>query len=295
MIGDIKHIVIFQSLQDQDKKTGEVLYDEQIRRPIDFYPDRKKVETHKFHNLKSADELIEWLKYYQTNAKYLIGGIVLHFEMHGNTGLLACADGSSVTWEELDELLRPINVETKNNLFITMAACYGRYVYKKIIDLRSLDESNRSIKKSACSGFISASKEVSSDEIEDYFGRLFEKMIECGNIVDAHLRTLEEKLKEDGKIEEELIKLKAKNILPKDCGPNELILRLGEDKFSFYYTDVKRLVECSSQSLAWKLRNDPSTRMSIEIPGMTEKERELLIEKVFEDQQTMLKHAFDFS
>jgi hypothetical protein len=313
MVGDIKHIVIFQSLQDADEKTGLLLYENHIRCQIDYYSGG--VKTHKFHDIKSASELIELLKAYQTKAKDLTGGIVLHFEMHGNTDHLACADGSFVVWEELAGLLRPINVATGNNLYLTMATCYGRYVYKKIIDLCStvntgvegnlsvaeafkqeehLYESIGSIKKSACQGVISSSKEVSSGEIEVYFERLFEKIIKYGNVGTALWDTLAEKIEEDGNTKEELLKLQAKDP-QKAWSPEELVLTLIKDKYSFYYQDIRMIAECATQSIARKLRNDPLLRMSVGTPEMTEQERDHLIERVIKYNQAVLNHIFDFA
>jgi hypothetical protein len=55
-----------------------------------------------------------------------------------------------VVWEEIVDLLRVININTKNNLYITMGTYYGGYMFKGV----------NHHKKSPYSGYISAIKEV---------------------------------------------------------------------------------------------------------------------------------------
>jgi len=54
----------------------------------------------------------------------------LHFECHGNHDGLVLASDELLSWSDLCDLLRPINVATRMNLFVSLAACYGeRLVY----------------------------------------------------------------------------------------------------------------------------------------------------------------------
>jgi hypothetical protein len=175
MIGDIKHIIVIQSLLNE-RLTGEEIYNDCIRRRIDY---QNKSMTHCLHNVHSKKELVEILKYFQFNASLLTGGILIHFEMHGDVNLqgLILSNRELIGWKELVELFRPINIITCNKLFITMATCNGRFLYKGVDPYQ----------KSPYSGFISASIEVKIDEIVDKFSILFEHLIENGNLVDAYL------------------------------------------------------------------------------------------------------------
>lgn len=49
----------------------------------------------------------------------------LHFECHGSSDGLVLASGELVSWEELRDLLTPINVACRLNLFVSLAACHG--------------------------------------------------------------------------------------------------------------------------------------------------------------------------
>jgi hypothetical protein len=175
VIGNIKHIVIIESLVDE-RLTGTEIYKDCVRRRIDLYD---KDMTHRFHGVNSKSSLIEVLKYYEHNVKYFTGEILLHFEMHGDSKLkgLVLSNGELIEWEELIDLFRPINIITCNKLFLTMATCNGRFLYKGIDPY----------KKSPYSGFISASTEVYPDEIVDKFSSLFEQLINNGNLVNAYL------------------------------------------------------------------------------------------------------------
>lgn len=179
MVGNIRHIVVFESLPNGEKKTGEELYKDCISRQIDLLQNDSIKMSHKYYNVRNKGELIELIKYYQVNAEFLNNGLLFHFEMHGDSDLkgLVLADGSLITWKELVELFRPINVTTKDKLFITMATCNGRYLYQGV----------NAYEKSPYSGYISASKEVLVNEILEDFAILFEELIDNGNIVAAYL------------------------------------------------------------------------------------------------------------
>lgn len=175
MVGDVKHIVIIESLHEE-RKTGKELYDDCVKRRIDL---QEKDFTHNYHSINTKNDFFEILKYYIHNCPYMDGGILIHLEMHGdeNKNGLILSDGSLITWTELNDLFREINIITKDQLFITMATCFGRYLYLGIDPY----------KKSPFSGYISASVAVYPSEIIDKFLILFENLIEKGNLVEAYL------------------------------------------------------------------------------------------------------------
>ncbi|WP_294963151.1 hypothetical protein [uncultured Flavobacterium sp.] len=184
MVGDIKHIVVIQSLFDEDKKTGAELYNDTIRMQIEYMQAQNIKMTHSFHNVEDKEALIEILKYYGANSPYIQGGIVIHLEIHGLENLegLILKNRSIINWEEVSDLFREININTCNKLYVTMATCYGRYLYKGV-DPK---------KKSPYSGYISASQEVTTGEVMEDFTLLFQSLIESSNLVKSYLE-LEEK------------------------------------------------------------------------------------------------------
>ena len=175
MIGDINHIVVIESLI-KERETGTELYNDIISRHIDF---RKSQMTHNLHKVHSKEEFKKLLSEYHANSAHMSGGILLHLEMHGNdqlTGLIL-SDGTLLTWEELVVLFRPININSCNNLYITLATCNGRFLYKGV----------HPHDKSPYSCYISASETVSNTEIIEQFSILFERLIANGNLVNAYL------------------------------------------------------------------------------------------------------------
>lgn len=184
MVGDIKHVVVIQSLSPEDKKTGKELYEDVIKMHINFTQPPILKMTHKYHDVSTKDSFIEVLKFYVINSEYMAGGIVIHLEMHGSSDKagLVLGDGTMILWEELVDLLRQININTKNNLYLTMATCFGRYMFEGVSDL----------KKSPYSGYISASKEVMPDEIITDFSIVFETLIATGNLVYSYLQLEEQ-------------------------------------------------------------------------------------------------------
>lgn len=180
VVRKINHIVIIQSLPAGDIMTGKQLYDDVVERHIDLLQDSSIKMTHQFFDVKDRDRFISSIKYIEANAPYIPGGILIHFEIHGNKdeGGLVLADHSLIPWKELVELLRPINIATCNKLFITMATCYGRFLYLGV-------DPNL---KSPYQAYISASQEVKTEEIIDKFSFLFESLIECGDLISAYLK-----------------------------------------------------------------------------------------------------------
>jgi len=175
MVGDIKNIIIIESLHGE-RKTGLELYEDCIRRKITY---QNKDFTHSYHAVNTKDELLEIINYIIYNSPHMHGGVLIHLEMHGdeNKKGLILSDQSLVTWVELIEKFRDINIITKDNLFITMATCFGRYLYLGVDPY----------KKSPFSGYISASIAVYPDEIVEKFFILFENLIDKGNLVKAYL------------------------------------------------------------------------------------------------------------
>lgn len=119
------------------------------------------------------------MKYYEYNSNYIDGGLLFHFEMYGANDFsgLIFSNGELITWKELVDFIRPINIAICNKLFLTMATCHGRYLYKGVDTLH----------KSPFSGYISASIAVYPSEIIEKFTILFDRLIDYGNLVDAYL------------------------------------------------------------------------------------------------------------
>ena len=179
MTGNIQNIIVIESLGKKNSVnfSGESLYNDFIKNRIIIY---EKEIFHKFHKVENINQFFAVIENYISNSSFMPSGIVIHLEMHGDKELkgLIFSNGSLIKWEQLVDLFRKINVMSCNNLFITMGTCNGRYLYRGV----------KAEKKSPYSAYISASIEVSQEEVYTKFGKLFEELITCGNIVESYLK-----------------------------------------------------------------------------------------------------------
>lgn len=70
MVGDIRNIIVIQSLFDNETKTGVDLYSDTIRRKIDYLQPAVIKMTHKFFDVASKDEFVVILKDFQASAVF---------------------------------------------------------------------------------------------------------------------------------------------------------------------------------------------------------------------------------
>lgn len=184
MPAEIRYIYVIQSLFQNDYKSGAELYEDTIKRRIDLLQRESNKMACSFYDAPSKENIIEFLRYIAFNANLMQNGLLIHFEMHGseNKKGLVCSDHRLIDWEELTELFREININCRNNLYISMATCFGRY----------LDKGSNPDLKSAYRAYISASKEVSVNEVIQNFTELFEVLVEKGDLITAYLQSTNE-------------------------------------------------------------------------------------------------------
>lgn len=190
MYGEISHIIVIQSLLDEDEPTGKILYNDIIARGIEQH---KQGITHVYYEVSNKQDLEDVLSSIVNIARNTPHGILIHFEMHGkhtfldeenlipyykregNDGLQT-SDGSIVTWIELVELFREINIASNNNLYISLASCHGRYLFEGV----------EPDKKSPYKAYVSASREVINDEILQSFHCIFENLVKNKNFTASY-------------------------------------------------------------------------------------------------------------
>jgi len=174
-------IYIIESLKENDKKTGSVLYNDLIR-----------------HRVNQMDGFSAELICVDTKPSFMaaLKGIFkdtdpnesrpyLHFEIHGSKDGFELTNGESVSWEELYLSFSEINGLLRNQLFISLATCFGGYLFEII------DPSRRA----PFFGFVGNTSTISSWEIEigyyEYFDTLLQtldldKAIESLNLANSH-------------------------------------------------------------------------------------------------------------
>lgn len=111
-------IYIVQSLRADDRKTGQELFDDIIRWRTSESLDAR------VDNIFTKVDLFKHFDFIRNNIDGQIFPFI-HFEAHGFKDGIELSSGEEVTWTEIVPFLRAINLRTKNNLFISMAACKG--------------------------------------------------------------------------------------------------------------------------------------------------------------------------
>lgn len=135
---------------------------------------------------------------------------IIHFEIHGcvnekkeKIGLFLDSH-EVVLWDELAFFLRPINYLSKNNLFITMAVCFGACLLKTLHGTMS----------SPCWGFVGSFETLLVPNLEICYNRFYESFLTKYNVNEAltilaeeHHKWIEDHWEELEKQKDELKKI----------------------------------------------------------------------------------------
>ena len=175
-------IIVIQSLGVSDRKTGNTIYNDTLRYAgyklegfgVDFVEPQTKAELEYVLNViaNDAEKRRQWP--------------FLHFEMHGTQTGMEIANGEFITWLELYKFLVKINESSRHNLFVSLACCFGAYIFD-IID---------PTKRAPFYCFLGPSKEIKAWKLEENFTNFFSTLIETTDIncaIDALNGDSEEK------------------------------------------------------------------------------------------------------
>ncbi|SEV91150.1 hypothetical protein SAMN05428988_0371 [Chitinophaga sp. YR573] len=120
-------VFVIESLRPGDKKTGTDLHNDVIR--------WKCIKNGTQSQLFTVETKAKLFSLFQEIRQLVTKGVlipILHFEMHGSERGMQLTSNEVVTWEELGELCRNINMLIKNQLIVSLATCKGAYFYKCI-------------------------------------------------------------------------------------------------------------------------------------------------------------------
>ncbi|WNB17551.1 hypothetical protein [Marivirga arenosa] len=171
----VNTIYVIESLPKDERQTGAELYNDIIKRYAEFSQRDLKLITYHI-KLSSKDELLNLLDHLKSTIPNMNLGLLIHIESHGSEDGIHLANGDMVSWSELQEPLYTINYEADNKLYISMANCYGRFLYKTI----------DTAKKAPFCAFLSTSKKISPSEIGEYFDPFFDQLIKLRDFILAY-------------------------------------------------------------------------------------------------------------
>jgi len=124
----ISRFVVIQSLAAFEAPTGNILVGRISALLEEYAPDLSVV----FYNCSTALEFRAVMTELTLEASVSDDRPVLHLECHGSpTDGLEFENGSVMSWDECSELFTQLNIATRFNLFIVLAACYGAYLNGK--------------------------------------------------------------------------------------------------------------------------------------------------------------------
>lgn len=171
----VNSVYVLDSVPQGEQQTGYDLYYDVIKRYADFNQSKTPF-IHLYLKLSSKIDFLEAINHIEGCTPYANEGVLIHLELHGSKDGVHFHDGSMLSWEEIKDKLIAINIALDNQLFITMASCYGRYLH------RTIDV----FKKAPFCAFISASKEIYPSEIQTYFEPFFDNLIKTRDMITSY-------------------------------------------------------------------------------------------------------------
>lgn len=160
-------IAIIQSLPQGDQPTGVHLHED-----IGIYIKAHRVEVNlKLHVITTREDFFAILSSLTEDARRSDLTPILHIETHGNENGIELASGDFLLWEDLKDSFIDLNTQSKNNLFITLAACSGAYLVKTL----SLTD------RAPCWGLVGPKKTILPNELLSSFSAYYRELLATGD------------------------------------------------------------------------------------------------------------------
>lgn len=165
-------IYVIESLQDE-QQTGKELYDDIIKRRS-YYHSALATEYVQVLSLEdwsfTIKRIIQEVKDNQVIP-------ILHLELHGSSNHdgLVLAKGNLIPWRDFVSDMRCINIETQNNLFITMGICFGM----DILYYTSLEE------PSPFWGIIGSLYALQNDDIYIRYSEFYDEFLQSFDLTES--------------------------------------------------------------------------------------------------------------
>lgn len=157
-------VFVIECLRSIDKKTGTDLFKDTIRRQLIY---KKMDDKCHLFSIKTKKEFFESLEHIKQHIIYNFVSPIIHIEMHGSPEGLESGEGELIEWKELRNILIEMNLVCENNLFLTLATCYGAYIFKTISPKFS----------TPFWGFVGAFEEVNVGEVLANFNAFYSEFL----------------------------------------------------------------------------------------------------------------------
>ncbi|MEA5458612.1 hypothetical protein VB796_06170 [Arcicella sp. LKC2W] len=170
---EFNKVYVLESLKQGERLTGKELYEDLLNRKAYLITDFE-AEYISINNKEDFWKALEKIKdKCITEGQYPI----LHFEIHGSKDKdgLVLNSGELIGWDELYPNLVYLNSIMGNNLFITLAVCYGAFIMELI-----------KIEKAAPYwGFIGSFEEILPDDLSICYNDFYNEFLTNYNLNEA--------------------------------------------------------------------------------------------------------------
>lgn len=206
-------IVVIQSLNPNDYKTGEILYHDVLK-----YKEYHKSESFSsFYDVNSSDDFR--LAVLDIKKSMSVGDILtLQLETHGCDEGIGFNNGEILKWKDFYDIIRPLNIKAGHLLFVVMAMC------KSIAMISSINPEKRAPYRA----LICTTRKVTSDEIYRGFLAFYDKYFNLLDISHA-LTALQNEVKDDNGYSPFQV-LSAESVFDETFNPNRNISSLVDNQ-----------------------------------------------------------------
>jgi hypothetical protein len=169
---EFNKIYVIESLRQSDLNTGQELFNDNVKYGLW----KKGLYEHcEFFLPKSKADFFDTVEKIKLEIEEKSIYPIIHLEMHGSKHGIEVTNGQLITWFELQNRFIELNILCKCNLFITMATCYGGYIYSTI----------KPSLRTPFWGFIGPFEKVTFGESLCDFKAFYDEFIESLNINKA--------------------------------------------------------------------------------------------------------------
>jgi hypothetical protein len=216
-------IYILESLKSNELHTGEALFNDLKIWKAVLLP-QLAISYLSFNTKSELDSILESINEATKSNDELP---FIHIEAHANEDCLGTASGEAIPWEDLFSTLQKININTKNNLVVVAAACFGFHLFK-ITDV---------LDRAPFYAVLGPNQAVSMKEVEEGYQVFYQELFQTKEVNRA-IAKMNETLKSTGKRYaiitcEDLFIIAAKNYLKEHCSAKARLQRV-EDIVSQY-------------------------------------------------------------
>ena len=211
-------IYILESLKSDERHTGRALF-EDLQVWKDAYLPQLSISYLTFNDKSELDRILGAIEDSTKTKKELP---FIHIEAHANEDYLGTASGEGISWKDLFDSLQKININTKNNLVIVVAACFGFHIFK-ITDV---------LERAPFYAVLGPNQAVSVNEVEAGYQMFYQELFQTKEVNGA-IAKMNETLKITGKRYalincEDLFIMASKNYLKEHCSAKARSQRVEE-------------------------------------------------------------------